>query len=467
MALEEILRHTRARVAERKRERPERSFDALEPSDRSLESALRRRHTGFILEHKRASPSRGPLRLDSEPAEIARAYAPFADAISVLTDHSFFGGSHEHLGAVRGVVPVPVLCKDFVIDPYQVAEARQHGADAILLMLSVLDDACFAECFHRAGELSMDALVEVHDRFELERSIALGARIIGINNRDLRSLEVDLSVTEKLADAVPADRVMVCESGISSHCDVVRLRRHADAFLVGSALMASSNIDRACRRLIFGEVKICGLTRGEDARAAERAGANFGGLIFAQKSPRCIDGHRARRVIAAAPLAWVGVFVDDQPKRIAELAVELELAAVQLHGNEDSSMIAELRSLLPSRCEIWKAVAVRNELPNLEGYGADRLLLDTFSSKGSGGTGRCFDWSVVDGITDRQRIVLAGGLSPVNIAHADQLGVGLLDVNSGVETEPGVKSDTLIERLFGALRGQGRVLNSNTSETQS
>ena len=465
MALDDILRHKRAEVGERKGEHPESTFGALEPSDRSLEEALRHKPTGFILEHKRASPSRGPIRPGSEPGQVARIYAPYADAVSVLTDHRFFGGSQEHLGVVRDVVSVPVLCKDFVVDPYQVAEARHNGADAILLMLSVLDDAGFGACFNRATELGMDALVEVHDEREIDRALELGARIIGINNRNLRTLEIDLSVTERLAGRVPADIVVVCESGIGSHHDVVRLREHADAFLVGSALMASPSIDRACRQLIFGEVKICGLTREQDARAAYRAGATFGGLIFAPSSPRQVNEDVALTVSKAAHLSWVGVFVNEQPKRVADLAAKLKLAAVQLHGNEGNSTIAELRSLLPPGCEIWKALPVREQLPDLDGYEADRFLLDTYSSRGSGGTGRSFDWSVIDRITDRQRIVLAGGLSPTNIGRADRLSVGVLDVSSGVENEPGLKSDTLLEQLFEALRGQGREPNAETSET--
>src|SRR5437660_798827 len=181
----------------RRERRPLAGF-RLQPSDRSLARALRAGHTGFIMECKHASPSAGVLRPDFDPVAIARAYAPIADAISVITDKPYFQGSLEYLRAVREAVDLPVLCKDFVVDPYQVYEARHYGADALLLMLSVLEDREFQQCMAVAEALDMDVLAEVHDEHELERAVRLGARLIGINNRDLRTLQVDLAVTERL-----------------------------------------------------------------------------------------------------------------------------------------------------------------------------------------------------------------------------------------------------------------------------
>lgn len=451
MALETIIRHKQTELLMRTTARPLSNFrGSLGPSRRSLEDALSRSRTGFILECKRSSPSRGQLRSDFDPREISATYAPFADAISVLTDARFFDGDPDYLKTVSDTVDLPVLCKDFVLDPYQVYEARLYGADAILLMLSVLDDSAYRACAEAASSLGMDVLTEVHDGAELTRAIDLDARIIGINNRNLHTLDIDLDTTRELAPAVPGDRVVVCESGIASHRDVVALREHADAFLVGSALMERDDLARAVRELVFGQVKVCGLTRPDDAVTAHQMGATHGGLIFASESPRCVDLERALEVSDAAPLQWVGVFVNESAMRVAETAREIGLDAVQLHGDEDRDFVNSLRSLLPDGTEIWKALRVRDEAPDLVGTGADCILLDTFAEDARGGTGHSFDWSLID---EPSRIILSGGLNPENAARADALGARMLDVNSGVETSPGIKDPQKLNAFFTALRG--------------
>src|SRR6185503_5015499 len=172
--------------------------------------------------------------------------------ISVITEPDFFHGSIDHLRMVRKRTLGPVLCKDFVVEPYQVVEARVAGADAVLLMMSVLDDDGYRECAAAAGQLGMDVLTEVHDEPELERALLLDARIIGINNRDLRTLEVDLATTERLAPGIPHGRLVVSESGIRNRLDVDRLSRSVRAFLVGSEIMRAANVGQAARRLVYG-----------------------------------------------------------------------------------------------------------------------------------------------------------------------------------------------------------------------
>lgn len=460
MTLEAILETKRTEVTRARRERPlARLLDGLTASDRDLAAALRRPGTGFLLEHKRRSPSAGTLREASDALAVAQSYAPFADAISVLTDESFFGGSLDDLRRVREAVDVPVLRKDFVLEPYQVVEARAAGADAVLLMLSVLDQDCWRACAAAAAEWGMATVTEVHTAAELERALALEAPVIGINNRDLRTLRVDLGVIERLAPRVPADRVVVAESGIRTHADLVRLRGHADAFLVGTSLMREHCLDDAVRRLIFGEVKVCGLSDAAGALAAWHAGATWGGLVFADGSPRRIDVASAHGVRSAAALRWVGVFVNERTERVAEIASELRLAAVQLHGEETADHVSALRGALPEDCEVWKAVRVKSgrSLPDFAAIGADRLLLDAHQPHARGGTGARFDWSVVAGHPDRERLVLAGGLTADNAREADALGVGLLDVSSGVEAAVGVKSRERLDAFFSALRGTGRA----------
>jgi indole-3-glycerol phosphate synthase/phosphoribosylanthranilate isomerase len=450
VALERIVADKRAAVAARKR-----SIEAS-PSDRSLEQALAAPRTGFILECKKASPSKGLLREHYDPAAIAQSYAPFADAISVLTDEPYFRGSFEHLRAVRESVSLPVLCKDFVVDPFQLHEARAAGADAVLLMCSVLDQTELVHCLDVARSLALDCLVEVHDEEELSRALDAGARIVGINNRNLRTLEVDLSVSRRLAPLVPSDRLVVCESGIGDHRDVVSLRDEVDAFLVGTSLMKAPELDAAVRELVFGRVKICGLTQPSHARAARALGATHGGLMLWPSSKRALDVDAAIRVRDAADLSWVGVFVDQPVEEVARAAQELALDAVQLHGNEDRAYVARLRAL--AECAVWKAQRVSGGavLARAGDFDADRLLLDAHVPGVAGGSGQRFDWRLLEGYPSRSEIILSGGIAPDNAAAADALGSWALDLSSGVERAPGDKDEGAMAELFTALRGRAQ-----------
>jgi indole-3-glycerol phosphate synthase/phosphoribosylanthranilate isomerase len=450
-----ILEQRRSAVAERRARFPLAAVERqVTGTTRSLAAALSRPGLRFILEIKRASPSTGVMRSSFDPGEIAEAYEGVADAISVLTEPDFFHGSIDHLGLVRRRSMGPVLCKDFVLEPYQVVEARAAGADAILLMLSVLDDAGYRDCAAAARQLGMDVLTEVHDEPDLDRALVLDARIIGVNNRDLRTLAIDLATTERLAPRIPPDRIVVSESGIRSRADVDRLSPCARAFLVGSEIMRSENVAQAARKLVYGRVKVCGLTRPEDAGAAWRAGAAFGGLVFSSESRRVVDEEQAARVSQAAPLAWVGVFVNPDAIRVAELAHRFRLSAVQLHGDETPAFVSQLRGMLPTPCEIWKAVRVRDRIPPLAETGADRLVLDSYHPSERGGSGQCFDWGLLQDLPERSRIVLAGGLTPENARRAQSLGCGALDVSSGVESAPGIKDEGRLGSFFDALRSR-------------
>ncbi|MGY4024380.1 bifunctional indole-3-glycerol-phosphate synthase TrpC/phosphoribosylanthranilate isomerase TrpF [Aeromonas rivuli] len=444
-------------VAARKLAQPLASFQAaLTPSDRDFEGELRAGGTRFILECKKASPSKGLIRDDFSPEAIADIYGKYATAISVLTDEKFFQGDFAFLPRVRARVKQPVLCKDFMIDPYQVYLARHYQADAILLMLSVLTDEGYRSLFAVARELGLGVLTEVSNEEELERAIALGSPVIGINNRDLRDMSVSLDRTRQLAARIPGDRVVISESGIQDRSQVADLHAHAKGFLVGSSLMSESDLEGAVRRLVLGQNKVCGLTRPEDAAAAHQAGAVFGGLIFVAKSPRYVDIPSARTVMAGAPLSYVGVFRNAQPQTIAKTVEALGLVAVQLHGEEDAAYIEALRPLLPVHCEIWKAVGVTLDkasgepLPALD-FPADRLLLDTKVGSQSGGTGQAFDWAMLAKL-DKAKLMLAGGLNPDNALQAAQVGCLGLDFNSGVESAPGQKDAHKIAAAFGALR---------------
>ena len=431
------------------------TLDALkaraEPTKRGLAAALARPGACFILEIKKASPSAGAIRTGADPAAIARGYAGVADALSVLTDAGYFGGSQSDLTAARGAFDGPILAKDFFLDPRQVVEARIAGADAVLVMLSLVDDANARDLIAEARSLGMDALVEVHDEQEMQRALGLDAPLIGINNRDFKDLSIDLATTERLAP-LARDRILVSESGISSRSDIDHLANRVDAFLIGSSLMKAPDPAQAARALLFGRVKLCGLTRHEDLAAA--AAAAFAGFVFVPGTPRHVSAEQAAPLAGMARRAGVlpvGVFRNAPPAVVGDVATLLNLHAVQLHGGEDGDYVRRLRRQLPRECEIWTALSVGRDA--LRSRGGDRLLFDN----GKGGTGRSFDWQAIKGHPELSRAIVAGGIGPENARVAAMLGACAIDCGSTVEATPGTKSPDKVRALFDALRPPSRL----------
>jgi indole-3-glycerol phosphate synthase/phosphoribosylanthranilate isomerase len=435
-------------VAARKEQQPLASFqNDVVPSTRRFYDALQGTRTAFILECKKASPSKGVIRDDFDPARIAEVYKHHASAISVLTDEKYFQGSFDFLPIVSGIAHQPILCKDFIIDPYQIYLARFYQADACLLMLSVLDDEQYRQLSAVAHSLSMGVLTEVSNEEELERAIALNARVVGINNRDLRDLSIDLNRTRQLAPRLGAGVTVISESGINTYAQVRELSHFANGFLIGSAMMSHGNLDAAVKRVLLGENKVCGLTRPQDAQAAHEAGAIYGGLIFVPSSPRAVDVEQAKTVMNAAPLQYVGVFRDTPVGNVVDVVTQLSLVAVQLHGSEDQAYIENLRSKLPDNVKIWKALSVQETLPARDFRHVDKYVFDN----GQGGTGQRFDWSLLAGQT-LDNVLLAGGLGADNCVDAAKTGCSGLDFNSGVESEPGIKDATKLASVFRTLR---------------
>ena len=460
--LEKIVLDKRQELLQMKADLPlERFKDSLTPSDRSLFQALATPQARFILECKKASPSKGLIRDNFDLDEIIDAYAPYAAGISVLTDKKYFQGDFEYLRYVRKNVTQPVLNKDFVIDPYQVYLARYHHADAILLMLSILSDDEYRELSTLAAQLQLDVLTEVSNAQEAHRAIALEANIVGINNRNLRDLSTDLATTEQLVPLLTTpengNRLIISESGIYTNQDVHRLAPLVDGFLVGSSLMAETNLKRAVKRLLYGQVKVCGITRVEDAMLVKELGAHYCGLIFAPHSPRCVTPEQAATIVEQCPHYYVGVFVDAPKETVSALAKNLALQAVQLHGHEDQEYITALRAALPKDTQIWKAKGIQTDavladLPAMNEQHVDCFLLDCKVGDQNGGTGQQFNWRLLSTLPNKTQLILAGGIRPSNTSKAMATGVGIIDINSGVESAPGIKDKHLLQDTFAILK---------------
>jgi indole-3-glycerol phosphate synthase/phosphoribosylanthranilate isomerase len=476
--LERILVRTRERVAERRKDRPldPAGLLAQPAGHRSFEAALTRPGlVNVIGEFKRRSPSRGIIREDLGPAQVAQAYeVAGAAALSVLTEEQFFGGSVEDLQEARQATLLPTLRKDFLVDPYQVWESLDIGADAVLLIVAALDDATLALLWAAVREAKLEAIFEVHDADDLERALRLEPRIVGVNNRNLRTLTVDLQTSFDLVERIPDGMVAVAESGLRGPGEIRRLRDAGfDAFLVGEHLMLAEDPGAALEQLLEESavprsasargsgriaVKICGITTVEDGRLAVAAGADAVGFVFWPKSPRAVLPATARLIAAALPpfVLRVGVFVDASPEEMRRVADEVGLDVVQLHGDEPPEAVA----LAPRRA--IKAVRVGpGFLPEdaLRYTGrAGALLVDTRADglETPGGTGRTFDWSLVRPVRAATPfLVLAGGLTPDNVGEAiAAVRPDAVDVSSGVESSPGRKDPAKVRAFVDAVRGR-------------
>jgi indole-3-glycerol phosphate synthase/phosphoribosylanthranilate isomerase len=419
------------------------------PMRRRFLAALQDRDPAIIAEVKKASPSKGVLAADFDPARTAAEYERGgAAALSVLTDEKFFQGSLRDLETARAATTLPVLRKDFTIAPEQVLEAAAHGADAILLIAAILSEREIRDFRETAHEFGMSALVEVHNRSELDRALSSGADLIGVNNRDLTTFEVSLETSLRLVEFIPARVVRVSESGIRDAADITTLQNAGyNAFLVGEQLMTATDPAAALRKLIAAKVlKICGITTAEDAAAAVEGGATAIGFNFYQNSPRYIDPRCAADIGSRPDIRRVGVFVNEARQRVEAIARIARLDVAQLHGDESPTDY-------PVGLEVWKAVRVTEDcdLSALEQCPAEAVVLDGPAAERYGGAGKPFDWRRAAAL--RKAVILAGGLDASNVTEAIRLAHPWgVDACSRVESAPGKKDHGKVKAFLAAAK---------------
>ena len=408
-----------------------------------------------IAEIKHRSPSAGTILpgAASRVTEVARAYRRGgASALSVVVEQDFFGGDPAWIPIARRASGLPVLMKDFVVDERQLDQALALGADAVLLIVAALGDDALAKLHAAARERGLAVLVEAHDAAEVARAAAVGPFLVGVNARDLSTFRVDLEAMARLGRELPGACVRVAESGIRGPADVRRLSAAGyGAFLVGESLLRSGDPARSLRRLLgqgSTEVKLCGLTREEDVRTAVALGVDWIGLNLSPLSPRRVSLERAEALREAAEGSGVVlVFAGNGPEEIAAAVERLHPDAVQVHEPPASPPP-------PPGVALWQAVRVgRDDLDEALGWAGERFVLDASLPGVAGGTGTAFDWSVATSRTWGRPVVLAGGLTPSNVAEAlRRVRPACVDVASGSESAPGIKDPGKMAAFVEAVR---------------
>lgn len=413
----------------------------------AFENAIKERRFGFICEVKKASPSKGVIAEDFPYADIACDYERAGAAcISCLTEPYFFQGKDEYLTEIKRRVNIPVIRKDFVIDAYQIYQAKVIGADAVLLICAILTDEQLQEYSRIARELGLSALVETHDEEEVARALKAGATLIGVNNRNLKDFTVDITNSTRLRGLVPTEITFIAESGIKTPADIKVLKEaKVNGALIGETFMRSDEKTRMLGTLDGTRIKICGLSRLEDVDYVNIVKPDFVGFVFA-KSKRQVDDRTAEvlRARLMSGIRAVGVFVNEPISHIASLCKKGVIDIVQLHGDEDEDYIETLREHIDK--PIIKAFRVKdkNDLPDALHSSAELVLLDTYVDGSYGGTGKTFDTSIIPG--NYRRIVLAGGVTIENVQDIiKQVRPYCIDISSGVETDGYKDKDKIIE----------------------
>ncbi|XRY30496.1 MAG: bifunctional indole-3-glycerol-phosphate synthase TrpC/phosphoribosylanthranilate isomerase TrpF [Buchnera aphidicola (Tetraneura akinire)] len=451
--LKKIIENKKLWIKEKKKTLPLSEIKQnIKNSNRNFYSAIKNIHPAFIFEFKKSSPSSGILNKNFDLFKISSIYRKYASAVSVVTDEKFFQGNFEYIPIIRSYLNQPILCKDFFIDPYQIYLARYYKSDAILLMLSILEDNQYLILSNIAKSMNMSVLTEINNEKELKRAIKLNASIIGINNRNLNDFSIDINTTKNLSKKIPKSRILISESGINKYNQIRELSKLVDGFLIGTHVMSSSQPEYAIRSLIFGNNKVCGLTRIKDAKRAYQAGSIYGGLIFCENSIRKINEITAKNIIDHEnKLKFIGVFCNNSIDYISKITKNLSLFGIQLHGNESQEYIKNLIRKIPKKTKIWKAFKIDKIIPDLNWKLVSSYVLD---HKNGGGTGKTFDWSLLNNDKNQylKNVILSGGINPKNCFLASTMGCSGLDFNSGIEKKPGIKDKNKIKLVFKIIR---------------
>ena len=483
MILDKIIEATKIRVAQEKQvESPEavKAAALALPSDTGFpfEAALRQQDFNFICEVKKASPSKGIIAEDFPYLDIAKEYeVAGAAAISVLTEPDFFKGDKKYLQEIASTVKIPVLRKDFIIDEYQIYQAKVWGASAILLICACLDVPTLTKFRELADSLGLSSLVEAHDEHEVQMAIDCGARIIGVNNRNLKDFTVDVQNSVSLRNLVQDDVIFVSESGLETPEDIQVLRdNNIGVALMGETFMRSPNkVEKLA--YLYGptyytpKVKMCGISKVETIPAVVEAKPDYMGLVFAS-SKRQVTVDQAKTLVEELhkqytkrynngaeqsnndEIKTVGVFVNETLDNLVSIATEANLDVVQLHGDEDEAFIQSLKER--TNVEVWKAVQIRSaaDVEKWIDSSADMLLFDAYHKDERGGTGEVFDWSSLDAF--ERPFMLAGGIDSTNVARAIRTVRPYgIDISSGIETN-GVKDDEKIKAFTKIVNSIGR-----------
>ena len=483
MILDKIIEATKIRVAQEKQvESPEtvKAAALALPSDTGFpfEAALRQQDFNFICEVKKASPSKGIIAEHFPYLDIAKEYeVAGAAAISVLTEPDFFKGDKKYLQEIASTVKIPVLRKDFIIDEYQIYQAKVWGASAILLICACLDVPTLTKFRELADSLGLSSLVEAHDEQEVQMAIDCGARIIGVNNRNLKDFTVDVQNSVRLRNLVQDDVIFVSESGLETPEDIQVLRdNNIGVALMGETFMRSPNkVEKLA--YLYGptyytpKVKMCGISKVETIPAIVDAKPDYMGLVFAP-SKRQVTVDQAKILVEElhrgyakkygsdtehdknGTIKTVGVFVNETVENLVTIANEANLDAVQLHGDEDEAFIQSLKER--TNVEVWKAVQIRSaaDVEKWIDSSADMLLFDAYHKDERGGTGEVFDWSSLDAF--ERPFMLAGGIDSTNVARAIRTVRPYgIDISSGIETN-GVKDDEKIKAFTKIVNSIGR-----------
>ena len=479
MILDTIVEATKARVAkEKEMETPEavKAAALALPFDTGFpfEAALRQQDFNFICEVKKASPSKGIIAEHFPYLDIAKEYeVAGAAAISVLTEPDFFKGDKKYLQEIASTVKIPVLRKDFIIDEYQIYQAKVWGASAILLICACLDVPTLTKFRELADSLGLSSLVEAHDEKEVQMAIDCGARIIGVNNRNLKDFTVDVQNSVRLRNLVQDDVIFVSESGLETPEDIQVLRdNNIGVALMGETFMRSPNkVEKLA--YLYGptyytpKVKMCGISKVETIPAIVDAKPDYMGLVFApskrqvtveQAKTLAEELHKqyAARYNSGADqsdidkIKTVGVFVNETLDNLVTIAEKVHLDAVQLHGDEDETFIQSLKEC--TNVEVWKAVQIRSasDAEKWIDSSADMLLFDAYHKDERGGIGEVFDWSCLDAF--ERPFMLAGGIDSTNVARAIRTVRPYgIDISSGIETD-GVKDDEKIKAFTNIVK---------------